>query len=151
MRRFILLLTIISTFLNCTVKEKPLFVEVKNIEVDESNSKEIILSADALFINPNDIGGKLKTDEIKIFINDNEIGYVSSESFEVPAKKEFSIPIKATVPVDSLINNKSIGGLIGSLFSKSVKVQYKGDIIYSTFGFSYSYSVDETENVKIKF
>lgn len=151
MRRFIILLTITIIFLRCTVKEKPVFLTVENIEVVESNAKVITLSGDALFINPNDIGGELKTDEIKIFVNDNEIGYVSAESFKVPVKKEFSIPITSSVPIDSLLSNKSLGGLIGSLFSKQVKVQYKGDIIYKTFGFSYRYHIDETENVNIKF
>ncbi len=150
MKRTLLLLTIVCTFFNCKVNEKPLFVNVENIKVEESTSKYIIMSADALFMNPNDIGGELKTDEIKIYVNDNEVGYVSSESFKVPAKDEFTIPLKATIPVDSLLSGKSIGGLIGSLFSKTMKVQYKGDIIYKTLGFSYTYGVDETEDVKIK-
>ncbi|GGD05614.1 LEA type 2 family protein [Hyunsoonleella pacifica] len=150
MKRFLLLLTILSTFFNCKVNEKPLFINVENIKVKESTSKHITLSADALFMNPNDIGGELKTDEIKIFVNNNEVGYVSTESFKVPAKEEFSIPLKATIPIDSLISNKSIGGLIGSLFSQKIKVQYKGDILYKTLGFSYTYNVDETEEVKIK-
>ncbi|GAL72822.1 hypothetical protein JCM19302_182 [Jejuia pallidilutea] len=102
-------------------------------------------------MNPNDIGGELKTDEIKIYVNNNEVGYVSTKSFEVPAKKEFTIPLTATVPIDSLISNKSIGGLIGSLFSKKIKVNYKGTIVYKALGFSYDYAVDETEEVKIKF
>lgn len=150
MKRFLILLTITSTFFNCKVNEKPLFVNVENIKVVESTSKNIILSADALFMNPNDIGGELKTDEIKIFVNDNEVGYVSTESFKVPAKTEFTIPLTATVPVDSLISNKSIGGLIGSLFSQKMKVNYKGTIVYKALGFSYDYDVDETEEVKIK-
>lgn len=150
MKRTLLLLTIVCTFFNCKVNEKPLFVNVENIKVEESTSKYIIMSADPLFMNPNDIGGELKTDEIKIYVNDNEVGYVSSESFKVPAKDEFTIPLKATIPVDSLLSGKSIGGLIGSLFSKTMKVQYKGDIIYKTLGFSYTYGVDETEDVKIK-
>ncbi|MEW4924194.1 LEA type 2 family protein [Algibacter sp. 2305UL17-15] len=150
MKRFLILLTIVACFFNCNVNEKPIFVNVENIKVVESTSQHFILSADALFINPNDIGGELKTDEIKIFVNESEVGHVSSESFKVPAKKEFSIPLKATVPIDSLISSKSIGGLIGSLFSKKMKVHYKGAIVYKTLGFSYTYNVDETEDVKIK-
>ena len=119
------------------------FVKVVDVlQIIEINEKGIAWA--------NDIGGKLKTDEIKIYVNDNEVGYVSSESFKVPAKDEFTIPLKATIPVDSLLSGKSIGGLIGSLFSKTMKVQYKGDIIYKTLGFSYTYGVDETEDVKIK-
>ena len=137
--------------MSCSVNEKPQFIGIQNIKVLESTSKYITFTADALFINPNDIRGELQTDEIKVFVNDNELASVSTESFDVPANTEFSIPLKTNIPTDSLFSNKSIGGLIGSLFSKKVKVQYKGDIKYKVFGFSHSYSIDQTEDVKIKF
>jgi hypothetical protein len=132
------------------VNKKPEFIGVENIKVLESTSKYITITAEALFINPNDVGGEIQTDEIKIFVNENEMSTVSTELFEVPAKKEFSIPLKANIPTDSLFSNKSIGGLIGSLFSKKIKVQYKGDIKYKVFGFSSTYAVDKTEDIKIK-
>ncbi|WP_237239520.1 LEA type 2 family protein [Wocania arenilitoris] len=146
----IILSTILFAFLSCSVKEKPVFLNVENIKVIKSTSNHITLTADALFLNPNDIGGELKTDEIKVFVNDTEMATVSTKSFKVPAKKEFSIPLKANVPTDSIFSNKNLGGLIGSLFSKKIKVQYKGDIIYKVLGFSYTYNVDQTEDLKIK-
>ncbi len=148
--RILILLTIVCCCFGCKIKEKPLFVDVKNVKVLESTSKTVTLTADALFTNPNTIGGLLKTDEIKIYINGNEVGYVSTDAFKVPAKKDFSIPLRATVPVDSIFSNKNIGGLIGSLFSQKIKVQYKGGIIYKTLGLTYTYNLDETNNIKIK-
>ena len=150
MRNIIILSTMLFAFLSCSVSEKPEFLYVENIKVQESTSKYITFTADAFFINPNDIGGELKTDEIKVFVNDNEMATVSTESFEVPAKKEFSIPLKAIIPTDSIFSNKNLGRLLNSLFNKKIKVQYKGDIIYKVLGFSYTYNIDKTENVKIK-
>ena len=150
MKRLIILSTILLTFFSCSVTEKPEFINIKNIKVLESNSKFITITADAIFINPNDIGGELKTDAIKVFVNDTEMASISTKNFEVPAKKEFSIPLQANIPTDSLFSNKSLGNLIGSLFSKKIKVQYKGDIKYKVFGFSHSYEVDQTEDIKIK-
>ncbi|NNC50218.1 MAG: hypothetical protein HKO01_06750 [Flaviramulus sp.] len=150
MKKLIILSTIFALLSSCSVNEKPKFIGLENIKVLESSSKFITITADALFINHNDIGGNLKADDIKVFINDNEMATISTESFKVPAKKEFTIPLKTKVPMDSLFSNKSIGGIIGSLFSKKVKVQYKGDIKYSTFGFYYSYLIDTTEDIKIK-
>ena len=137
--------------MSCSINEKPQFIAIENIKVLESTSKYITFSADAHFINPNDISGELQTDEIKVFVNNNEMASVSTESFQVPAKKEFSIPLKTNIPTDSIFSNKSIGGLIGSLFSKKVKVQYKGEIKYKVLGFSHYYNIDQTEDVKIKF
>ncbi|MEC3907669.1 hypothetical protein VOI54_11620 [Tamlana sp. 2201CG12-4] len=150
MKKFIILLTLLLSMWSCTVTEKPQFVGLENIKVLESNSKYITFGADAYFMNPNDLGGTLKTDEIKVYINDNEVAQISTESFDVPAKNEFSIPLKTKIPTDSLFSNKNIGSLVGSLFSKSVKVQYKGDIKYLFLGFSYDYEIDKTENIKIK-
>ncbi len=150
MKRLIILSTICLALFNCSVKEKPQFINVENIKVLESTSKYVTLTADANFINPNDVGGNLKIDAIKVFINDNEMATVTTESFKVPAKNEFSIPLKANIPTDSIFSNKNLGGLIGSLFSKKIKAQFKGDIIYKVLGFSYTYNVDKTDNVKIK-
>lgn len=150
MKKVIILSTILLAIVSCKVKEKPEFLRVENIKVLESTSETVTLTADAFFINPNDIGGELKTDGIKVFVNDNEMATVSSESFKVPAKKEFSIPLKAIIPADSIFSNKNIGDLISSLFSKKLKVQYKGDIKYKALGFTYTYEVDKTEDVKIK-
>jgi len=151
MKKLIILSTICIAFISCSVNEKPQFIGVENIKVLESTSKYVAFTADALFKNPNDIGGELQTDEIKLFVNDNEMASVSTESFKVPAKKEFTITLKTKVPTDSVFSNKSIVGLIGSLFSKKVKVQYIGDITYRALGFSYTYNIDKTEDVKIKF
>jgi len=150
LKRLIILSTIMMMFFSCTVKEKPEFIKVENIKVLESTSTYITLTADALFLNPNDIGGELKTDGIKVLVNDNEMATVSTQKFKVPAKKEFTIPLKANVPTDSIISNKNLGGLINSLFNKKIKVQYKGAIKYKIFGFSYTYHIDKTENIKIK-
>lgn len=150
MKKVIILLTITLTVFSCKVKEKPEFLRLENIKVLESTSDNVTLAADAFFLNPNDIGGELKSDGIKVYVNDNEMATVSSESFKVPAKKEFSIPLKAKIPADRIFSGKNIGGLIGGLLSKKLKVQYKGNINYKTLGFTYTYDIDKTEDVKIK-
>ena len=151
MKRLIILLTTHILFLGCTIKEKPQFIGLENIKVKESTSKHITIIADALFINPNNISGSLKTDEIKVFINDNEMATVSAKKFKIPAKNKFTIPLKTKVPTDSIFSNKNLSGLLGSLFNKKVKIQYKGDIEYTNFGFSYTYNIDKTEDIKINF
>ncbi|MFB9057895.1 LEA type 2 family protein [Mariniflexile ostreae] len=151
MKRLIILSTICTVLLGCSITESPQFIGIENIKVLTSTSKHITFTADALFKNPNAIEGTLKTDAIKVFVNDNEVATVSSERFNVPAKKDFSIPLKTNVPTDSLYSNKNLSGLLGSIFSKKIKIQYKGDIKYTVFGFSHTYSINKTENVNIKF
>ncbi len=150
MKRFIILSTILTTFFNCSVNEKPEFIGIENIQIVESTSNTITFSADAKFINPNIIGGELQTDAIKVYINDNEMATVSAENFNVPAKEEFTIPLTALVPTDSIFNDKNLSGLIGTLLTRKLKVQYKGDINYKVLGFSHTYLIDKTEEITIK-
>ena len=136
--------------LGCSVKEPPEFLGIQNIKVLESTKTFITISGEGLFKNPNVIGGELKAEGIKVFVNGNEMATVSSGNFYVPSKEEFTIPLNANIPTDSIFSNKNIGGLIGSLFSNKIEVKYQGKILYKVFGFSHSYDVEETEVVNIK-
>ena len=154
MRKLILLLTLCMTFYNCSVKQKPLFIAIEDILLEDATSKTITLRANAIFENPNDGGGSLENDDISVYVNDVKMAQVSSENFKVPAKKEFTIPLKVKMSTDSILKLKgtdAIGSLLNSLLSQKIKVQYKGDLVYKTLGFSYRYPVDETEMVKIRF
>ena len=147
---FIVVLFIVS----CSVKKKPIFIKVDDIKIMSITSDTIRLKASAFFKNPNDIGGKLDTDEIKVIINGTQVAQVSSEEFEVPARKEFNIPLKVVIPAKKIFGdnrNGILGGLINSILNKSVKVQFKGDLKYNFLGFSDVYPIDKTEDIKIKF
>ncbi|WP_439152727.1 LEA type 2 family protein [Winogradskyella sp.] len=150
LKRSLFILLIFPLVFNCTVTEKPEFLGLDKIKVINSNFKSITLSADAMFKNPNDVGGKLKTDDLKVYINDTEVATIVSDEFDVPSKQNFTIPLVVSVATDSLIDQKSLGGLLGSLLSQQLKVSFKGEIDYKVFGYSSSYTVDELQNIKIK-
>jgi len=73
MRKIILLLTVCTIVFNCSVREKPLFVALEDIELVESTSKTLTLKADAIFQNPNDVGGSLESDNISVLVNDVKV------------------------------------------------------------------------------
>ena len=147
---FVLFLIITS----CSVKEKPIFIKVDNLKVLSFKADTIRLKADAFFQNPNDVGGKISTDNLRVIINNEEVAQVFSEEFKVPARKEFTIPLIAVIPTKKILeSNKNgfLGGLLNSVLNQSVKVQIKGNLKYKVFGYSGIYLIDNTEDVKIKF
>lgn len=150
MLKKLFLLTIIVLFYSCTVTEKPEFVGIDNIKIVNANLDELTVSADAQFNNPNSVSGTLSSEGILVIVNEVETATLSSEPFEVPAKKEFSIPLVVNIPTDSVINKRSLGGLLNSIFSEKIKVTYKGKIDYNIYGFSHAYNVDRTEDIKLK-
>ncbi|QHI34760.1 hypothetical protein IMCC3317_01040 [Kordia antarctica] len=150
----LIIIPILLLIVSCKVKEKPLFVKVDNIVIVDATLETIELTADAYFINQNDVSGSLESKGIEVFVNDISVANVTSESFEVPARKEFSIPLKVIIPTKEVYENNKNGlldGILNSIVNKKMKVQYKGTITYSTFGFSYDYIVDKTQDVNIKF
>ncbi|MBC2845485.1 LEA type 2 family protein [Winogradskyella flava] len=150
LKRLVFILLIFSLVFNCSVTEQPEFVGIEKIKVINSDIKSITLKADALFKNPNDIGGVLKTNDLKVYINNTEVATVVSDEFNVPSNQNFTIPLIVYVATDSIIDKKNISGLLGSLLSQKLSVQYKGEIKYKVLGYSSTYTVDETQEVKIK-
>lgn len=151
MLKKLILLTVVAILISCSLNKKPEFLGVQNIKILEADRNFVKVSATASFKNPNDLGGKLQADGIKVLINDTETAILFSEEFEVPARELFEIPLTVEVPTDSILGEKSIVGLLGSLLSQKLKVQYQGPIKYKVVGFSHRYMIDKTEEVKIKF
>ena len=134
------------------MNKQPVFIKVDNVKVISLRSDTIRLKADAFFENPNDVGGKISTDEIKVIVNGTEVAQVSSDEFKVPARKEFTIPLKVVIPTKKIYeNNKNgiLGGLINSFLKKSIKVQFKGNLKYKFFGFKKDFIVDQTQEIKL--
>jgi len=146
------LLIILSTILlaNCSIKKHPEFLTVKNIEVVNLSSKELTVKADAHFLNPNIIGGELKTDKLEVLINDKKVATIKTENFKVPAKKEFKVPLETKIHTDSIVDSKNIGKLLSSIIKNELKIKYQGIITYKILGFSHNYTIDKTDFLKIK-
>lgn len=151
MKNFLYLLLLFLIISSCSVNKQPVFIKVDNVKISSFKNDTIRLKAEAFFENPNDVGGEISTDEIKVIINGAEVAQVSSEEFKVPARKEFVIPLVVVIPAKKVFeNNKNgiLGGLLNSIINKSIKVQFKGDIEYKVFGFSKEYPVDHIQEIK---
>ena len=136
---------------SCSVNKQPTFIKVDKVKVASFSGDTIRLKAEAFFTNPNDVGGKISTDEIKVIVNGAEVAQVSSEEFKVPARKNFTIPLVVVIPARKVFeNNKNgiLGGLLNSFLKKSIQVQFKGDLKYKVFGYSNVYPVDEIQEIK---
>jgi hypothetical protein len=154
MRKAFYFFGLLILFYSCNIKKEPVFIKIDNLKLVSFKSDTIRLKANAFFQNPNDVGGKIATDEIKVIINGTEVAKISSEEFKVPARKDFTIPLQVAIPAKKVFDDSKggfLGGLLNSVLKKSVKVQFKGDLKYKVFGYSSNYPVDITQDLKIKF
>lgn len=152
MKKVLSILVFIFVVISCSVKKKPIFLKIDDVNVLSFKTDTVKLEAKAYFKNENDIGGKISTDEIKVFVDDIEVAKVSSEEFKVPANKEFSVPLLVAVPTKKVFDNEGgiLGGLLKSVLNNSIKVKFKGNIKYKVLGFSSVYPIDKTKELKIK-
>lgn len=151
-KKFTILLLILLTT-SCAIKKKPEFIKINGIELVEANSRTLTLKAEALFNNPNVVGGRLNMEGVNVFVNDMLMGIVSAEEFKVPAKNSFKVPLQIKINTKDLLRkdpNGFLSGLLNSVLNKNLKVTYKGVIQFKALGFSYKYPIDKTETVKIK-
>lgn len=153
MRKIIGLLLLIGMASGCAINKKPVFIKVDDVQVISVQMDTLRLAANAYFKNPNDVGGKITTEEIKVIVNGAELAQVSSEEFKVPSRQEFRIPLKVVIPAKKVFENNRngiIGGLINSLLNKTIKVQFKGDLKYKVLGISKTYPIDKTQEIKLR-
>jgi len=153
MRKIILIVIIFAISLSCKLNKKPEFLRVNKIDVVSADLDKVVLKADAVFINHNNVGGKLQTDNIDVFIDENLIAKVSSEAFKVPSKEEFTIPLSVDFDTSKLLdsqNNGLLGALVKQFLNKEVTVRFKGELTYIVAGFKASYPIDHTEDIQIK-
>ena len=154
MKKALYFLSICIVCFSCSINKEPVFIKIDNLEVISYATDTIKLRAIAFFENPNDVGGKITTENLKILVNDTEVAQIFSEEFKVPAKREFSIPLLANIPTKNLLNsdkNGLLGGLINSFLTKKVNVRIQGDLQYSYFGLKKDFLVDKTQEININF
>jgi len=119
----------------------------------DAHSRTLTLKADALFNNPNSVGGRLNTEGVSVFVNDILMGVVSAEEFKVPRKANFKVPLLIEVNTKDLFNKDSnglLGGLLNSVLNRTLNVRFEGVIQFKALSFSYKYPINQTETIKIK-
>ncbi len=153
MKKFLIIVLAALFTVSCKYQEKPEFVSVDRIELGKISIKEINFEADAVFTNGNDIGGKLITENIDIFVDDILVGHLKTKEFNVPAKDTFMIPLQGKIATEKILKNngKSIlNNILSIVSSKKVNVRFKGDILFKKGPFSYTYTVNQTNKIAVK-
>ncbi|MDG1697663.1 MAG: hypothetical protein P8H93_01955, partial [Polaribacter sp.] len=113
-------------FTSCSLTKQPVFVKIDNVKVMHFSSDTLRLKAVAFFENPNNVGGKISTDEMKVIVNGVEVAQVFSDKFRVPAKKTFQIPLQANILTKDILKGFKTGllsGLINTVLAKKIMIR----------------------------
>lgn len=150
----LLFLLFIASFWSCTGPQEPVFLRLENAKATNISTKKITITADALFHNPNAIGGTLTATNIDVISNDVKIATVEQNIESIlPAQAEFSIPLTFSTSPKELFQKDGkgiLGGVINALLDKSVKLKYKGNLTFKLAGISFDSPIDLEEVVDLK-
>tara|TARA_B110001450_G_scaffold58662_1_gene55355 strand:+ start:1689 stop:2153 length:465 start_codon:yes stop_codon:yes gene_type:complete len=140
-------------FTSCSLTKQPVFVKIDNVKVMHFSSDTLRLKAVAFFENPNNVGGKISTDKMKVILNGVEVAQVFSDEFRVPAKNTFQIPLYANILTKDILKGSKTGflsGLVNAVLAKKITIRIIGNLQYDVFAFKKEFLVDKTEQIKIK-
>lgn len=151
--KILFLLGILITFFSCNYNKKPEFIGIDAISLGAISQKTVNFKANAIFVNKNDIGGKLATENIDIIVGKEILGHLKAKEFQVSARDTFLIPLEGKI-LTSKIFSKNGQGLLGDILSilqtKKINVGFKGVLQFRKGPFTYDYLVDKTEEITIK-
>ena len=140
-------------FTSCSLTKQPVFVKIDNVKVMHFSSDTLRLKAVAFFENPNNVGGKISTDEMKVIVNGVEVAEVFSDEFRVPAKNTFQIPLYANILTKDILKGFKTGllsCLVNAVLAKKITIRIIGNLQYDVYAFKKEFLVDKIEEIKIK-
>jgi LEA14-like dessication related protein len=133
--------------ISCTPKEEIIFKGVKNIEV-VAEGTEPILTAEALFNNPNNVRMKLKEIHVDVLIDGKLSAKVRQDlKVSIPARSDFSVPLTARLSLKDLGFVDTIINLIGG---KKYEIQYIGFVRVTVHGVPVKVPVKYKEERRIR-
>jgi translation initiation factor IF-1 len=141
---------VLFLFTACANNEPIEFKKIREIKLTSVKNGWIGLEAEAEFINPGSLSGKIKKAEIDISMGDKLLAQVSLKNkMKIKKQAPFFIPLKARFRLEDIQQN-FLDNLLAIVGVKKLKLHFKGEIKISKFGYSQTVPIDYYQEVKLK-
>ena len=148
---------LITLFISCDIQYKePEFKRIENIFVEKISDKNITITSDVVFFNPNNVSVYLIGTELDVIANEVKVSHIyQTANTEIPKQSEFKTPIKVNFKPSELVKNKSsiidlISGGLEYLKDKTIDIKYVGTLEFKVAGIKFDVPVEFEEKVKLK-
>ena len=143
---FTVCLFLVIALVSCGPSESVEFKQVKNVSLHASTDPR--LSGDVVFYNPNKMKLKLRKIKIDIFVDGKKAGEIDQDlKMQIPAQKEFTIPIEVKLAIQEAGFLDTVFGMIGG---KKKEISYQGFLKINYHGFPVRVPVDYKSEIRIK-
>ena len=144
--------TLLLLFASCSAPKAPDFKRVKNARVVKTSGKIYTITADAVYNNPNGIGGNLVAMEMDITVDDVLITHLSqTKSAVIQPETDFEVPITFDADITKLMgeNKGFLKGMLDKLLKDKIDVNYKGHLEVQFLNKRFKVPVNYTEEVSV--
>jgi len=152
MKKFAYLISATLLIVGCSAPKAPDFKKVKNARVTKAQGKMYTVTADAVYNNPNSMGGNLVGMEMDITVDEVLVTHLSqTKSAVIQPETDFIVPITFDVDINKVIGeNKSfLKGMLDQLLKDEVEVNYKGHLKVQFLNQEFKVPVNYTESMSM--
>lgn len=147
MRVVMLLVFVLGALGGCKSHEDVEFRGIRNTVISGSDGSNVIVNADAVLFNPNDVKGRVRFIDVMVKYKDKEVATVTQVGkTTVPRNAEFTIPLVLHVDMKKL-NDDFLSQLSSILSRRGVELEFVGNVKVSIHGFRYKVPVNHRENI----
>ncbi len=154
MKRFIFSTIILSlAFLfSCSGPEAPVFQKLENVKFKSASIGKwnFVLTADAVFNNPNPVGAEMTALDLDLFINGKKVSDITQNvTATIGGSTEFQLPIEIDVPMKEVFKDIKLD-LTDILKKQSVEYELKGTATVSVAGVKVKVPIEYEDKEEIK-
>ncbi len=140
-------------FIACSKPAAPTFLKMEDVEVVDVKDKQVYVTANAVFNNPNPVAGKLVDTDLKVIVNEIDMGTVQQDTTTaIPANSNFKVPVHINFPINKVFSSKKglLKGVLNALIDKKANVKYEGTITLNFLKVNFDVPVDYEGELVIK-
>lgn len=149
LRNIIYILLVGALLGACARPKAPEFNGVENLEVQLTGFTKATISGDAAFYNPNKANVYIKSANMKVFMEDQEISHFNKDiDILAGGNTDFTVPVSFDVSLKD-IDLGSFASAIGIGKKKEREFSFRGKIKVKMHGINFNVPVDHTERVEL--
>ena len=151
--KYTFLIFICLFFIACSKPTAPTFSKMEDVEVLDVKNGQVYVTANAIFNNPNPVSGKLVDTNLKVMVNEIDMGTVQQDTTTaIPANSDFKVPVNINFPLKKVFESKKglLKGVLNALIDKKANVKYEGTITLNFLKVDFDVPVDYEGELVIK-
>lgn len=152
MKKIVYLFAVTLLAVGCSAPKAPDFKKVKNARVVKAQGNLYTVTADAVYHNPNSMGGNLVGMEMDITVDEVLVTHLSqTKSAVIQPETDFIVPITFDVDINKVMGEDKgfLKGMLDKLLKDKVDINYTGHLKVQFLSRQFEVPVNYTETMSI--